>query len=104
MGKSMSGPDLIDVEMMMRALEALHGGTVTLTVSPAGIGSTGGLAVVLGHAIEVVEGPAGMDLLTICNRWPCPVHKDFYSCIFEGLYRLDSKIGRSYEQQKLPKG
>jgi len=104
MGKSTNGPDLTDVETMMRAIESLHGGTVTLTVSPAGIGSTGGLAVVLAHVTEVIEGPAGVELLTISNRWPCPMHRDFWACIFEGFYRLDGKIARSYKQTTLPEG
>jgi hypothetical protein len=96
-----NGPDMIDIETMMRAIEALHGGAVKLAVSPAGIGPTGGLAVVLSYSTAAV-GVAGLaEDLVIVNRWPCPIHRDFWSCVFEGLYRLDSAIGRNYTQRTL---
>lgn len=96
-----NGPDLIDVETMMRAIEALHGGAVKLAISPAGIGPSGGMAVVLSYSTAAL-GVAGLsEDLVVTNRWPCPIHKDMWACIFEGLYRLDAAIGRNYTQRTL---
>lgn len=103
MAKSTNTPDETDVETMMRAIEALHGGQVTMTVSPGGIGSTGGLAIVLTHRLPAVPGVEEDTEQLVTNRWPCPHHRHFWSCIFEGLYRLDSAIGRAYIQVELPK-
>jgi len=42
--KPTSGPDWIDVEMMLRSISALHSGNAGLTILPRGIGATGGLS------------------------------------------------------------
>lgn len=100
----MTSPDKTDVEMMMRAIEGVHGGQVRLVVSPAGIGPGGGLGVVLEHSLPGVPGTDQPEATLIVNRWPCPMHRDWWPCIFEGLYRLEAAIGRKYGQSKLPEG
>lgn len=102
MGKSTNGPDQTDVETMMRAIEQAHTGRVQLTVSCAGIGPGGGLAVVLSFSLPSVCGREDEDQVLVVNRWPCPLHRDWWACIFEGLYRLDRAIGRQYHQDTLP--
>lgn len=86
----------------MRSIEQSHGGQVRLTVSPAGIGATGGLAIVLSFEVASVAAASGAEQTLVVNRWPCPMHRDWWACIFEGLYRLDAKIGRDYMQQAFP--
>jgi hypothetical protein len=87
--------------MLMRNIEGTHGGIVRLTVSPAGIGATGGLVMVLSFDVESVVGPASEQQILVVNRWPCTMHSDWWACVFEGLFRLDAKIGRDYSQQSL---
>lgn len=102
--KHSNGPDQTDVEILMRAIEQTHGGLVKLTVSPAGIGPGGGMVMVLSFEVAAVVGPTAEDQTLVVNRWPCPMHRDFWSCIFEGLYRLDGVIGRQYNQLPMPEG
>jgi hypothetical protein len=98
------GPDLTDCETLMRGIEALHGGQLQLTVTPAGISATGGLSVVLTWTTPSVDGVLSGDPLVIVNRWPCPVHKEFWACVFEALYQMDTRIGRGYVQTSLTEG
>jgi hypothetical protein len=86
---------------MMRSIEQTHGGQVKLTVSPAGIGGTGGLAMVISFEVVSVAAAGGAEQTLVVNRWPCPMHRDWWSCVFEGLYRLDAKIARDYFQTSL---
>lgn len=102
LGKSTNGPDATDVETMMRAIEQAHSGEVQLTVAPAGIGPGGGLAVVLHFSQPAVGGLQSGEGVLVIAQWPCPVHRDWWACIFEGLYRLDGAIGRQYHQETLP--
>lgn len=92
---------MTDCETMMRSIEAVHGGQVQLIGTPAGISATGGLSWVLTFITPVVPGGENAEPILLISRWPCPVHTDFWSCLFEGLYQLDLKISRSYEQAKI---
>ena len=102
MAKHSNGPDLIDIECLMRAIESLHGGRVALSVFPGGIGFNGGLVTVLTYLEPSVEDGEYVPKAEAVGRFPCPVHSDFYACVFEGLYRLDAAVGRLYEQQVMP--
>lgn len=102
MARHTNGPDLTDVETMMRAIEALHGGQVRLTFSPAGIGALGGMVVVLSYSHPSIVTGGQEEEAIVVNKWPCSIHMEIWSCVFEGLYRLDSAIGQMYVQTRLP--
>ncbi len=88
------GPGLTDIEMMMRALEATGRGQVQLTVTPAGISSSGGLSTVLSFTRpNLVVGRETEEVLVV-HRWPCEHHAEFWSCIYEGLWQLDHRISQ----------
>lgn len=72
-----------------------------LTGTPAGISATGGTAWVLSFLTPSVVPGVVMEPVLVVSRWPCPVHREFWSCIFEGLYQLDLKIARQYKQSTL---
>lgn len=101
MGKSTDGPDWIDVEMMMRALSALHSGRAGVTVLPVGIGSTGGLSVACSMMFDVLPGSALPPMVSTTSEWPCNSHATFAGHVFAGLHALDFEISKVYKNEEL---
>lgn len=101
MGKSSTGPDLIDVETMMRAMGALHSGHVELVVKPRGLGLGTGVEIVASMNFDVLPGSALPSQVISQSEWPCGVCGSFWGHVFNGLYALDYQIGQVYEQSDL---
>lgn len=99
--KSTSGPDWIDVEMLMRAISALHSGHAGVTILPRGIGSTGGLSVAASIMFDVLPGSSLPECVSVTKDWPCSQHAGIASHCFALLHELDFKIGQTYENRSL---
>jgi hypothetical protein len=87
--------------MMMRAIEALHGVHVALIISPAGIGSTGGVDVTASALIDVVPGSSLPQAVAVNRGWPCDTHATLAAHGLNALYELDYAIGQAYQQKVL---
>ena len=96
-----NGPDVLDVETMMRALGALHSGHVVLTVSPFGTGSTGGVRTEAVMNFEVLPGSALPAQVSASSRYPCPEHQTFWGHIYALLVTLDWETSKVYKQESL---
>lgn len=96
-----TGPDWIDVEMLMRALGALHSAHVAVVVSPRGIGSTGGVDVAASALFELLPGSALPLSVAVTKGWPCDTHKTLAAHAFSCLHELDYKIGQTYKNEEL---
>lgn len=101
MGKSMNGPDWLDVETMCRAMSALHSGRAGVTLLPVGIGSTGGLSVAAAMMFDVLPGSAIPPCVSVVKNWPCKQHSTLEGHCFALLHELDYKISQVYEQSTL---
>jgi hypothetical protein len=101
MGKSTSGPDWTDVEMMMRAISAFHSANAGITILPRGIGATGGLSVGASCMFNVLPGSSIPEAVTITKDWPCSQHADLASHCFALLHELDFKISTMYQNEAL---
>lgn len=101
MGKSMSGPDWTDVEMMMRSLSALHSAHVGFTVLPRGTGSTGGLSVACQAMFDLLPGSSLPATVGTESSWPCVDHADLAAHVFAGLHALDFEISKVYSNEEL---
>lgn len=99
--KSSNGPDVTDVEMMMRAIGALHSGGVGIQLSPLGIGSTGGIRVSCTMTFDVLPGSSLPEVVVAESTWPCSEGHDIWAHIFSGLYTLDHEISKVYENGSL---
>jgi hypothetical protein len=96
-----TGPDWIDVEMLMRAIGSIHDGEIAIVISPDGIGSSGGVAVAASALFHVVPG-ADLPLnVLVEKKWPCTTHKTLASHAFALLHELDREIGKSYKSKPL---
>jgi hypothetical protein len=101
MGKPSNGPDLTDVETLMRAIGSLHTGTVGVVFSPRGIGSSGGVEVSCAMNFDVLPGSALPPVVMVTSQWPCADGHDFWSHVFDGLYKLDFEISKVYKNEDL---
>jgi hypothetical protein len=101
MGKFSSGPDWTDVEMMLRALSALHSGHAGVTILPLGIGSTGGLSVSCSMMFDVLPGSSLPEHVSTESTWPCNSHASLAQHVFAGLHELDFEISKVYNQESL---
>jgi hypothetical protein len=99
--KSSNGPDWVDVEMMMRAIGALHSGHVAVIVSPLGIGATGGVDVAASMLFDVLPGSSLPASIVVNKTWPCNTHKTLAAHAFNLLHELDFAIGQAYQNETL---
>lgn len=99
--KSTSGPDWIDVEGMMRALESLHSGHVAFVVSPAGTGFGTGVNVAASIIFDLLPGSSLPDNVCVNRDWPCNTHATLTSHVYAVLYELDVAISKVYQQESL---
>jgi hypothetical protein len=98
---SSNGPDWIDVEMLMRALSALHSANVAVIISALGTGSSGGVDVAASALFDVLPG-SSLPVSVVVNRaWPCNTHKTLAAHAFNALHELDYEIGKVYNNEKL---
>lgn len=104
MGKSLTGPDEIDVMAMMVAIQTVHSGRVELVVRPDSIGFTPSVMVVCRAMFDVLPGSDLPLTVEVENPYPCTVHQTLWAHCYDGLYRLDAAIQQAYEQAKLPEG
>jgi hypothetical protein len=100
-GKSESGPDWTDVEMMMRAMSSLHSGRVGLTVLPLGIGAGIGLEMGASIMFDVLPGSSLPECVSSVKCWPCNSHAELSAHAFALLHELDYEISKVYNQESL---
>jgi len=99
--ESSSGPDWIDVEMLMRAMGGLHSGHVALVISPNGTGSSGGVEVAASMLFDVLPGSSLPENVSVLKDWPCHAHRTLAAHAFATLHELDFKISEVYNQESL---
>jgi hypothetical protein len=101
MGKSVIGPDWVDVEMLLRAISSLHSGDAGLTILPVGIGATGGLSVAATIMFHVLPGSSLPPCVAVVKEWPCTSHAELPAHCFAILHELDFEISKVYNQESL---
>ena len=102
-GESATGPDMLDIEMAMRAVQEVTPGVVSLTILPQGRGATGGLHIALAWtpSLEVVNGAAEVVLSE--SIWPCREGCTFLGHVLSGISKLDNKLWLLQARGELPK-
>lgn len=99
MGKSMTGPDGIDIAAMMMAVGSLHSGRVEVTISPAGTGGAPCVKVTCVMTFDVLPGSSLPATVEVTSDWPCVAHRDLDAHIYHGLHKLDYAISDIYKQE-----
>lgn len=96
-----TGPDWIDVEMLMRAIGAVHSAHVALIVSPSGTGASGGVDVAASALFDLLPGSSLPENVAVNKGWPCTSHRTLAAHAFALLHELDYAIGKVYQQESL---
>jgi len=96
-----SGPDWIDVESLLRAIDTMHGCKTGLLISAQGIGGGTGLRVDIVSTFDALPGSDQFTVAETNSVWPCAVCAEFPGHVLEGLYKHDYEIQRRYEQGEL---
>lgn len=100
-GEPTTGPDWVDVEMLMRSIGGLHSAHVAVVVSPRGIGSSGGVDVAASALFETLPGSALPRDVGVSKAWPCSSHKTLAAHAFALLHELDFAISKVYQNESL---
>lgn len=100
-----NSPDWTDIFTTMKAIEALHSVTVTVSLT-AGVfdGPSGFTTIAALHSAASGEASVlGEPVLVMCGEWPCPEHQDYASCLYAALLTMDGKLSsKVWQQMKLP--
>jgi len=86
--------DWTDVESAMRFVMQTQEGRVGLTISPRGIGATGGFDTSVYITWDTLPNTMQVDRLSVNGSWPCDEHGSLEGHILNGIYRLDAMIDR----------
>lgn len=100
-GSATTGPDMTDIESLMRAIGGLHSGVVNVQCSPIGIGATGGLSISATMSFERLPGSALPAVVTAESAWPNKGGLDYFGEVFNLLYQLDYRISQVYRNEEL---
>jgi hypothetical protein len=100
---SQNKPDWTDVFVMMRAVEAMHGVVVTLCLTPGAFDGPSGFTTLAAYHVPQEASVMGQPVIAMSGEYPCHAHKDLVSCVYAGLYELDTLLGRKlWKQMQLP--
>ena len=95
-------PDWMDVAAALRAVDAIHLGKTMVSISAQGIGSSGGIAVVISTLWEVLNGSRHRDLVTTERLWTGHLESELPAFVLGGIYHHDFACGQSYQQRTFP--
>lgn len=96
-----NGPDVMDLEVAMRAVGALHSGEVKVTITPHTGSVSGGLHIDLCMSLTVLPGSSLPKEVHAWSEWPCPGCKDFVQHLYAGVVALDWEMEKAYNQLPL---
>jgi len=94
-------PDWMDVEMALRAVDAVHSGTTMVTIAALGSGVNGGLCVRLTTTFEVLDGSPAIK--EVMSERDTTSHTNDYlpAFILGGIYAHDFALSQAYQQRFL---
>jgi len=96
-----TGPDWIDVESVMRALQALHSARVEVKLSPRGIGFGTGVLMVVSARFDRLPGSQLPEVVEVNEGWPGSRSKTLAALAHRLLLTLDWEISKVYENESL---
>lgn len=99
--ESSSGPDCLDVMVIMRAIETLHSAHVACIVSPDGTGSGTSADVALSALFETLPGSALSGGVGVHAPWPDKEGRSFWGLVYDLCWRLDEEISKVYKNETL---
>ena len=101
--KSQNKPDWTDVIVMMRALETLHNVVITWCLTPGGYAGPSAFSTLAAYHVPQEASVMGQAILAMSGEFPCKEHADLASCVYAGLYQMDSALSsKLWYQMQVP--
>lgn len=101
--KSAGGPDWTDCLGLVKAIEALHGVLVVVSLGADSFDGPGGYITIAALRVDRDASVLGSPVAVLSGDWPCPDHADLGSCLFAGLHAMDVELARKvWQQSSLP--
>lgn len=106
MGKSewraqSSGPDLMDVIPLLRAMETLHSVSVAIIVSPAGTGFATSAQVTVSALAETVPESSRPGGIQVMSEYPNPQGTSLWGEVYRLCWLLDEQLSKTWKQGSL---
>jgi hypothetical protein len=99
--ESSSGPDCLDVNVLMAAIGSLHTAHVALIVSPAGTGSPTSVDIAMSALLDVLPGSSIPSAVAAHAEWPNKKGTSFWGECYNLAWVLDEEISKVYKQESL---
>lgn len=99
--QSGSGPDCLDVMVIIQAIGTLHSGHVALITSPAGTGSPTHVDIAMSMLLDVLPGSALPAAIGVHSEWPNRKGTSFWGECYALAWVLDEEISKVYQQEGL---
>lgn len=99
--ESSSGPDCLDVAILMGAIESLHGCHVALIVTPSMDGSAISVELAMSALFETLPGSELASGVVAHTGWPNKKGTSFWGEAYALCWTLDESIGKEYRQKSL---
>lgn len=101
MGKSLNGPDWVDVFMYARAIDMLHGSSTTFTIMYSGPHATSVASVAITSRWPILPGSQQLGEVTTTKGVVTAELSTLAAVVYNGLYTHDLAIGQAYQQRHL---
>jgi len=99
--ESTNGPDILDVMVMLRAIESLHSAHCAIIVSPGGTGFTTSVDVAVSCLFETLPDSSLPGGVGVHAEWPDKEGRSFWGLVYELTWKLDHEISKVYKQDEL---
>lgn len=99
--ESSTGPDLLDVMSMAKAIGVLHSARVELVFSPLGIGFDTGASIRVVATFELLPGSSLPRTVEAEDTWPSKDAKTPWGAVYNLLWQLDYRISQVYKNEEL---
>lgn len=96
-----SGPDCLDVMVILQAIGTLHGGHVALIVSPAGTGSPTHVDIAASILLATLPGSELPCAVGAHTEWPNRTGSSFWGECYKLAWSLDHEVSKAYAQKSL---
>ena len=97
----LSGPDCLDVMVILQAIGTLHSGHVALILSPAGIGSPTSVDIAASILLDVLPGSSLPAAIGAHASWPNKSGSSFWGECYKLAWTLDEEVSKVYKQESL---
>lgn len=102
--ESASGPDCLDVAVVMKAIATLHGCSVALIVTPTEDGLTTSVDIAMSALFDVLPASLLAAGIGAHSSYPNKKGTSFWGEVYALCWSLDDAIGKEYKQQTLREG